>query len=71
MQEMSVDLERLDTSLAAQLGKSIELNSKLRARNAQLDAALRKISDFPYIGEKAAQQMALIARAARAPEQDK
>lgn len=26
--------------------------------------ALEKIQDFPYVGEKAAQQMALIARAA-------
>ena len=36
-----------------------------------LDAALREIGDFPYIGEKAAQQMALIARAARAEGHDK
>jgi hypothetical protein len=41
----------------------------LEARIETLEAALRKINDFPYIGEKAAQQMALIARAALATEQ--
>jgi len=40
-------------------------------RIEKLEAALREVADFPYIGEKAAQQMALIARAAIAPEQDK
>jgi hypothetical protein len=40
-------------------------------RIEQLEAALREIVDFPNIGEQAAQQIALIASAALAPEQDK
>jgi hypothetical protein len=43
---------------------------RLQDRIEALEAALRKIAEFPYVGEKAAQQMALIAKTALAPEQD-
>ena len=72
--EAAERIEALEADLA-QWVRQAEDNSggwqRACLRIEALETALREISDSSYIGEKAAQQMALIASAALAPEQDK